>query len=374
MPDLVVVGGGIAGVGAALAGARRGLRVTLLERGELPHLGMPSYGDTRVFRMAYFEAPDYVPFLKQASATWREWSAESHLPIFEETGVLMAGPGDSPLVEGARSAAGEHELELEVISGKDAHWDYTDFHFDPDDTVLIDRRGGFLHARNATEFGLSLCRQSGVKIVTGAEVDKVMDMGRDVLVTTCDGRAFEAAYAVVCAGAGFDGMTVGMLMPQIRVVPQLLTYWNLGGKWESSGGSNRPMVFAFQEFDGDFFYGIPRNATESLVKVALHDTEGNSGGMTPEERIGKVRRWISSRLNCTAELYEKSVECSYDMGRDGQLALGRVPHCERIGVIGSMSGHGFKFGPALGEAVVAELVDGESRIPYSLDAGNLFES
>ena len=102
----IVVGAGIAGAFVALQFARQGLQVTLMDAEGIPNMDSPSAGDTRVFRMAYFEAPEYVPFLKSAKEEWLELAGESDVPIFEECGVLMVGAEDSDLIQGGEAVFG----------------------------------------------------------------------------------------------------------------------------------------------------------------------------------------------------------------------------------------------------------------------------
>ena len=65
--DAIVVGLGAHGSAAALALARRGLRVLGFERFERGHGLGSSGGRTRMIRLAYFETPRYVPL---AVASW----------------------------------------------------------------------------------------------------------------------------------------------------------------------------------------------------------------------------------------------------------------------------------------------------------------
>jgi sarcosine oxidase len=64
--DAVVIGLGAHGSAAALALARRGLRVAGIERFGRAHGLASSGGRTRIIRMAYFEGPVYVPLVVEA--------------------------------------------------------------------------------------------------------------------------------------------------------------------------------------------------------------------------------------------------------------------------------------------------------------------
>jgi sarcosine oxidase len=49
--------------------------------------------------------------------------------------------------------------------------------------------------------------------------------------------------------------------------------------------------------------------------------------------------------------------CLYTNAPDGDFLLDRHPVSSAVYVVSACSGHGFKFAPAIGEAVVSELLD-----------------
>ena len=64
--DVIVVGGGGMGSAAAWQLARRGQRVLVLERYDIPHAHGSSHGISRIIRLPYYENPAYVPLLRRA--------------------------------------------------------------------------------------------------------------------------------------------------------------------------------------------------------------------------------------------------------------------------------------------------------------------
>jgi glycine/D-amino acid oxidase-like deaminating enzyme len=57
---------------------------------------------------------------------------------------------------------------------------------------------------------------------------------------------------------------------------------------------------------------------------------------------------------------EETITCRYTMAPNNRFAVGRLPGEDRVFVAAACSGHGFKFGPALG-AALADLAEGRER-------------
>src|SRR2546428_646773 len=93
--------------------AARGARVIGFERFRPGHDRGSSHGDTRIFRTAYFESPEYVPLLQRAHRLWRQLEKESgpelltmaggrgpRLPAWQTAPGRWPGPARRVTVEG----------------------------------------------------------------------------------------------------------------------------------------------------------------------------------------------------------------------------------------------------------------------------------
>src|SRR5689334_14050246 len=101
------------GAAACEALARRGVRVLGLEQFDIPHSQGSHHGQSRLFRMAYFEHADYVPLLKRSFEMWQELERRSGVRVFHVTGGLYLGPGDGELIRGSLDSAKRHGLAHE---------------------------------------------------------------------------------------------------------------------------------------------------------------------------------------------------------------------------------------------------------------------
>src|SRR6266851_5136337 len=81
-----MVGLGAMGALSAWRLAARGARVIGFERFRPGHDRGSSHGDTRIFRTAYFESPEYVPLLQRAHRLWRQLEKETGAELLTMTG------------------------------------------------------------------------------------------------------------------------------------------------------------------------------------------------------------------------------------------------------------------------------------------------
>ena len=83
--DVIIVGGGVMGCGAAWRLARAGHRVRLLEQFAIGHELGSSHGPSRMIRLAY-DAPEYVEMGQAAFAMWDVLQEESRSICAQMTG------------------------------------------------------------------------------------------------------------------------------------------------------------------------------------------------------------------------------------------------------------------------------------------------
>src|SRR5215831_5962345 len=114
--DAAVLGLGAMGSFTCLELARRGLRAAGFDQFHPPHLRGSHSGDTRVFRVAYFEHPDYVPLARRAGELWDRHSLTFGAPLLTRSGMLSVGPPDGNLISGIRISARTHNLPIEELT------------------------------------------------------------------------------------------------------------------------------------------------------------------------------------------------------------------------------------------------------------------
>ncbi len=89
----------------------------------------------------------------------------------------------------------------------------------------------------------------------------------------------------------------------------------------------------------------------------------SSGDRTPDAgALREAREYVAFRFPALrdAPLVESRV-CQYEQTADSHFIVDRHPRAQNVWLVGGGSGHGFKFGPALGQWI-SEMVIGRREI------------
>ena len=359
-PRVIVVGGGTAGLACAWQLAERGARVTVLDPHVAPHEEGSHGGFTRVTRHAYHEGTSYVPLVREADAMWCDLES-SPGELLARTGMIEFGrPDDADflgVLEACRAYAIEHEM-LNAGSLRSAYGVTAP----PDWQGCFTPSGGYLRVGPCLRAMRTRAEHHGAEIRMGARVVAI-EPGKVVL----EDGTLEADAVVLAAGVGTPALLPGSavsLTPVRRVlfwidpdeVPAALPVWGA-------------MV------SGSFFYGFPYGDEGiSGLKVACHvsgDIPGLDDPVDPravdrtlrpedwEPVEGFLRTFMPSvGARCIAHRV-----CMYTLTESRDFLVDRHPDVPGLVVASGLSGHGFKFAPALGRLVADLVLDGADPVP-----------
>ncbi len=362
--DVIVMGCGGFGSSTMYHLARRGLKVIGIDRFHPPHNQGSSHGETRIIRKAYFEHPNYVPLLHRAWVLWEELSDESRINLIEQRNLLMSGPLDSEIIEGARRSAQEHRLPLEDMNHSEASRRFPMFRLPEDHSVTVEASAGFLWAERCVETNIKSAIALGAELRCH-EIVRSIDGTPGRLEVQTDRAKYSAAAGVVTCGAW-----TGQLLPGYarKIVVQRKTLSWLPMESDDWARPEKAPMFLMDVPEGQF-YGLP-SVDGKTIKVGMHtggDIVTNPCEMdrtpTPEDEAPLID-FASTYLNGIHPGASQSVVCMYSMSPDGHFLLDRLPDLPLV-VAAGFSGHGFKFTSVLGE-VAADLIQ-YGRSPLDID-------
>lgn len=360
-PRVAVVGAGAFGGWTALALLRRGCRVTLVDAWGPGHARASSGGETRVIRGVYRDRL-YVELAARAFELWREHEAKVGQRLYHQTGALwMVAGADDSLERGSIPLLRDAGLPVEELKSETAAKRYPQIAFDGIRWALFEATAGYLLARRACETVLDRFRVEGGTYVQDRATAGPSTGGSLRSLTLAGAAAIEADAFVFACGPWLGQVFPGLLASKIRPTRQEIFFFGTP-PGDRFGDARLPVWI---EHGARLFYGIPGNQWRGF-KVA-DDTHGAVVDPTTMERTPSAEGLAGARGLLARRFPElkgapvvEARVCQYENSPDSNFIIDRHPSLSNVWVAGGGSGHGFKFGPALGERIAA-IVLGERR-------------
>ncbi len=359
--DVAVVGLGVIGAACAAMIAETGARVIAFDRFEPPHDRGSSHGETRIFRIAYAEGAQYAPLAQRALALWRALEADAPGSLLRQTGLIYAGAPDGPLLHGVRDSAQTHGLALrlaepaEISFATSSSWD-----------VIVEPDAGYLRAEACVAGLMAKARQNGAALRLNAQARfERADRGFKVSDGAHD---FYADRLVLCVGgwlAAYLNNAAGVALRRHSL------------HWFAHDDAMAFTPFIAALHDASWIYALP-GVDGASIKVANHF--GGQALAAPEERDAVDAMAILQSFEPEVRAlmpdigaHRQSKNCLYTMTPDEDFLIGPHPNDDAMFIAGGMSGHGFKFAPAIGELAAQWLTGDETVIdPAMFSPSRLF--
>lgn len=347
----VVIGGGVMGLSAAWALARRGERPLVLEQFARGHTRGASHGATRNFNNAYADE-HYLDLLARAREGWDALGTPGGEPLLRLHGLVSHGSGAALGGTGAGLAAiherlRERGIPAELLDGAEAARRWPGMRFDG--AALFSPDAGAVRA------SVALSELERRIVASGGEVRWRMPVRRwsedadGVTVHTAAGTV-RAETVIVTVGAWSGSLLDGIPLPPLTVTEESPAHFiprDPAHAWPSFNHFVDPGTWPAN------VYGMPTPGEG--VKVGFHAVGDVVDPDARPLRTDKhadllaeyVREWMPGLDAETAA----PISCTYTSTPDEAFVLDRVG---RIVVGAGFSGQGFKFAPGVG-AVLADL-------------------
>jgi monomeric sarcosine oxidase len=348
--EVVIIGLGVHGSAAAASLARRGRRVIALDRFPPGHDRGSSHGRTRMIRRAY-PSPAWNDFVDRAFVAWAALEAESGERLLHRTAGLYAHPGTSGTsqLQGPGCVViddpGEQARRMPGLAVPEGY------------RGVYDPAAGVIEAARALAALRGAATAHGAELRHGVHVRGWEPTATGVRVATDEG-VLSATHLVIAAGS-WSGALVPSLAPWLDVW-RILTVTVPPG--QRAGMPPSLGAFSVDRPEG-LVFGLP-DACGNGVKL------GVDAGLRwdPEEPVTPPGPRETAELRALLESYVPGLDttpveatsCLYTMTEDRRFIIGPLADAPSVVVAAACSGHGFKFGPAVGDAV-ADLCDGVPR-------------
>ncbi|HEU5432659.1 MAG TPA: N-methyl-L-tryptophan oxidase, partial [Thermomicrobiales bacterium] len=283
---------------------------------------------------------------------WQELEAAADRQVLVSCGGLeLAAPGYGHAAR-ARVAAVEHGIPHEWLASAEINRRWPGVAVPDDWNALFSADAGFLLTEPAIESMITEARRNGIEVREGEPVVDWRVDGAGVRVTTAAG-SYQADRLIVTAGAWSSRLLTDIGVP--LEVRRKTLFW-LAVADPAPYRPDAMPVFISDSPHGEI-YGFPLFGHAGL-KIANH-----AGGAptTPDSVDRTVRPGEERDVVALARLLFRGIGpevvdaavCLYTMTPDADFIIDRHPVHPQVAVGAGFSGHGFKFAPAVGEALVA---------------------
>ncbi|MBZ9974603.1 MULTISPECIES: FAD-dependent oxidoreductase [unclassified Mesorhizobium] len=353
--NVIVVGAGIAGLSTAWSLVKAGHAVSVVEQGPIPNPLAASGDHHRIIRRAYRAGTGYGLLITEAYEAWDElWAdlGENHL---DARGFVCVSrePGDE--AEEYREGLEEGKFPFELLGPEAAveRWPFLEagsFRY-----AYFSREGGALHCRKIAAGLAKWLRANGANVYEHSKVTEIDGEAGHIVLES--GETMQADRIVVAAGAW-----VLKLFPELggelKTFRTALAYVeppaDLKAAWEAA-----PVILDVGGTTDGYMIPLTRGAGmkfgSGLHKVPTSDADWNREPVPGE---GEAIRNLFSPPIARIEEYKVTevVTCAYTFTDDERFLAHETGKCL---VVSACSGHGYKFGAAVGRRVAKAIGDGD---------------
>ena len=353
---VAVIGGGVMGAATAWRLGKRGVEVTVFDRHSPPHALGSSHGESRIIRTAYFEGPWYVPLLQEVFGLWRELETTSGKKILTMTGALMIGAESSENVAGALASAREHHLDAELLDTATLRRRFRGHVVREGEVAVLDKQAGILNPDLAVE----------------AMLGQVADVQRETEISSIAELRRRFDRVVVAAGPWTPELIDWI---PLKVERQVHGWFVVARDADWFGPDRFPAFVRFSEESG-FMYGIP-SLDGKTVKVGRHHDGEITTPQTIRRRVDEydldpLRLLTSKYMRGVSGHVARTLTCMYTNTPDGHFVIDFSADDANVVVISACSGHGFKFGPVVGDIAADLVCEGGTRRDISRFSASRF--
>lgn len=364
--EVAVIGTGTMGAMTLWRLARAGIDVIGFEQYTLGHDRSAAGGESRIFRTAYREGPEYVPMLLRARDLWRELETETGRDLLTMTGGLMIGDAGSDELRNVLTSAERFALPHDVLdtAAMSAHYPQHRPLLDGE-IAILDHTAGVIRPEFAVVSAARRAHDLGATIYDRTQITAVEPDSSGVTVHA-NGRTFRVSQAVVAAGP-WTARFAPELAPSITPRRVVMT-WHMANDPTAYHPDRFPVFI--RTSDGVHISGFP-TLDGGSVKIAVAATFTDLAAPDDLDR-NVAPEILAATTDAVARfmpgLHPGPVRVSAYMDGytpDGHGLVGPLFVAPNMWLLGGFSGHGFKLSPAIGQATADLILHGTSDLPIT---------
>lgn len=354
--DVAIIGAGIMGLSAARSLIKAGYQVTVFEQHTIPNPAGSSCDDHRLIRYPYGDMAGYQAMVGLAYGAWDRLWIDLGRSFYNQTGTVVLGGNKHDWASASRTCLAEQQVDFTDLSVNTLRAQYA--YLDVEDVAIAMhlKTGGTLEASNILLALKNWLIDHGATIREHTAVQSSSPHGTVVLN---DGTEHQFDRCIVTAGPWISNLLPSF---QDRVTPsrQVIVYLKLP-EAHKSFWQNAPMILAIDHTSG-FYLVPPRGDTRLKIGDHRFSLKGDPKVQSPttNEEAEQVLNATYKRIPMLRTYtVDEAPVCFYTVTPKERFIC---HHEDNLWVLTGFSGHGFKFGPIIGERL-AEVFAGRLAEP-----------
>ena len=343
-PEVIVVGAGIAGLMTALALARRGTKVTLVDRWEPGHARASSSDYNRIIRAIYGKDKLYTKWVREARMRWLELEQETGQKLYYECGALiLANEGESTWEDNTAQTFIELGVPFTRYEPNEIARFFPQFNPTGIAYALYEPEAGMLMAHRSLIAGIALFRKLGGTVLRGRVTTDEQE--RPML----NGKLLEADLIVIATGPWMAEMFPKTIKPLSTIIGINVLYTSTPDGSEMFDQNRMPCWIDHGE--GSFgLSSVEGSGVKAAVVIPDKIDLDNDERLIRKKALSRTRAYIDKRLPGLSG--QRVVDSKFNqiiLTPDTHFIIDFHPQHENLLLAGGCSGHLFKHGPVFGE-------------------------
>ena len=364
--NIGVIGAGVFGLASAIELRARGHEVTVFDQGTVPYEAASSTDVSKAIRRTWYAGDNetYVELVERAAERWREWEERSGTSFYHTVGgaYIVSGIEPGSPMDASVDYLRSRGADIAVLTAPEARARFPQLRLADHELCVSDPWTGYIESARAISVMCRLAREEGVTVREESPVAGVEERAGRVEIALAGGRS-----------AGFDrvvvavGVWIGRLLPEIgahvRVTHQEMLLIEPPDPAQFAGGT---MPVWSVNPDDEGWYGFP------LLRGGYAKAAIDPPGATVDPDLDRAgtpgfrKRALAFLERRIPDLARGKVvggrSCLYATTPDDHFIVDWRPGSSRVLVAGGGSGHGFKFGGAIGPVVADALEDAHNPL------------
>lgn len=367
--DVLIVGGGVFGLTAALELTRRSYQVALFESGEIPNPLASSTDISKIVRMEYGSDELYFAMAQESLTEWKRWNEDSELKLYYETGFLMLTQNlfsdhTQKYEQDSLNVLQKNAYKLDCLNSNQLQVRFPVFNSTYFKAAHFNNFGGYVRSSLVLLYLKNKLIELGGQIFENSKIENLVLKGETVEGVKCiNSKTYHGDKTIVATGAHSVLLKIGL--EHIINITGHPVYWLKPNGIKEFSAESMPVFTA--DISNTGWYGFPYNPFVDAIKIARH-AKGEE--VNPAEDIPQVNQKEISSLNsflnqCIPSLANakiiKTRRCLYSDTKDGDFLISKHPSINNLIVSTGGSGHAMKMAPLLGKMTADTLEDRENK-------------